>query len=195
VALAVGGAMFGVATAVQASIPDSSGIVHACYNTSLAHGNPAGALRAIDTSAVNGNCASWEGSVDLATPAYVQSVVASTVNQTAGMFSAPVFYNLNADWRTIWTCPDGYIGINPWVQANEPFGINHYLTVKSEANYGSLAGGAPGPGVNIYYNISTGTPSTYINGVTCVDGRVYGQPGPAAAPHAGIRATMTLQHD
>ena len=44
-ALAVGGAMFGIATAVQASIPDGNGVIHACF----AKNN--GALRAIDTDA------------------------------------------------------------------------------------------------------------------------------------------------
>jgi hypothetical protein len=42
-ALAVGGAVFGIATAVQASIPDSQGVIHACYAKST------GALRVIDT--------------------------------------------------------------------------------------------------------------------------------------------------
>jgi hypothetical protein len=60
VALAVGAALFGIATAVQASIPDASGVIHSCYNNSLAHGNPTGALRVIDTTKANGNCASWE---------------------------------------------------------------------------------------------------------------------------------------
>ena len=59
-ALVVGGAVFGIATGVQASIPDGSGIIHGCYNTSLAHGNPTGALRVIDTDKVNGSCANWE---------------------------------------------------------------------------------------------------------------------------------------
>jgi hypothetical protein len=59
-AVAVGGALFGIATAVQASIPDASGVIHGCYNNSLAHGNPTGALRVIDTAKANGNCASWE---------------------------------------------------------------------------------------------------------------------------------------
>lgn len=59
-ALVVGGAVFGIATAVQASIPDANGVIHGCYNTSLAHGNPTGALRVIDTAKINGNCASWE---------------------------------------------------------------------------------------------------------------------------------------
>jgi hypothetical protein len=59
-ALAAGGAVFGIASAVQASIPDASGVIHGCYNTSLAHGSPTGALRVIDTAKPNGNCASWE---------------------------------------------------------------------------------------------------------------------------------------
>lgn len=60
VAVMVGGATFGIATAVQASIPDANGVIHACYNTSLAQGNPTGGLRVIDTAKPNGNCASWE---------------------------------------------------------------------------------------------------------------------------------------
>ena len=59
-AFGVAGAVFGIATAVQASVPDASGVIHGCYNTSLAHGNPTGALRVIDTAKINGNCASWE---------------------------------------------------------------------------------------------------------------------------------------
>ena len=62
-ALAVGGAVFGIATAVQASIPDSSGVIHGCYNTSLARGTPTGALRVIDAAKPNANCASWEAAV------------------------------------------------------------------------------------------------------------------------------------
>jgi hypothetical protein len=59
-ALAVGAGVFGIATAVQASIPDANGVVHACYNTNLAHGNPTGALRVIDTAKPDGSCAPWE---------------------------------------------------------------------------------------------------------------------------------------
>jgi hypothetical protein len=43
VALAVGGVLFGVATAVQADIPDA-GVIHGCYQKS------GGSLRVIDTS-------------------------------------------------------------------------------------------------------------------------------------------------
>jgi hypothetical protein len=50
----------GVAAAVQASIPDSSGVIHGCYQASALHGLPAGTLRVIDPSKPSGNCASWE---------------------------------------------------------------------------------------------------------------------------------------
>jgi len=43
VALAVGGAIFGIAAAVQASIPDASGVIHGCYQ------KVNGQLRVIDT--------------------------------------------------------------------------------------------------------------------------------------------------
>jgi hypothetical protein len=44
VALAVGGALFGIAAAVQASIPDPAGVIHGCYKTNK------GDLRVIDPS-------------------------------------------------------------------------------------------------------------------------------------------------
>jgi hypothetical protein len=59
-AVVVGGVTFGIASAVQASIPDANGVIHGYYNISLAHGSPLGALRVIDTAKINGNCASWE---------------------------------------------------------------------------------------------------------------------------------------
>jgi len=59
-ATVVGCGLFAITTAVQASIPDASGVIHGCYNTSLAHGSPTGTLRVVDPSSSNGNCASWE---------------------------------------------------------------------------------------------------------------------------------------
>jgi hypothetical protein len=53
VALAIGGALFGVARAVQASIPDSNGVIHGCYYTPPGKVNKAGmrtgALRVVDS--------------------------------------------------------------------------------------------------------------------------------------------------
>jgi len=45
VAIAVGGAVFGVVTAVQAAIPDSNGVIHGCYL------KVSGPLRVVDGSA------------------------------------------------------------------------------------------------------------------------------------------------
>src|SRR5579859_4808084 len=60
VAVIAGAGLFGVATAVQASVPDAGGVIHACYNANSAHGSPTGALRVIDTSKIGGVCASGE---------------------------------------------------------------------------------------------------------------------------------------
>lgn len=196
VALAVAGAAFGIASAVEASIPDSSGVAHGCYYVPPKLGGTQqrpGDLRLIDTDKGQ-QCAADEQSVDLATTQYVQSVVATAVNQTSGEFADPLNYNVTGDWQTTWTCDPGYVAIDPWVQSNEYFGHNHYLTVKSEANLGSLAGGPPSNQVRIYYNISTGVPWSYMNGVTCVDGRVYGQPGPAKPIAPDLRATAATSH-
>jgi hypothetical protein len=60
VVLIAGAGLFGIASAVQAGIPDAIGVIHGCYNTSLARGNPIGAVRVVDTAKDGGNCASWE---------------------------------------------------------------------------------------------------------------------------------------
>lgn len=62
VALAVGGALFGIASAVQASIPDASGVIHGCYVKSAAPGSQPGALRVIDT-ALGQTCQLSEGAL------------------------------------------------------------------------------------------------------------------------------------
>jgi hypothetical protein len=50
VALAIGTGMFGIATAVQASIPDGKGVIHGCYTKTSKGQQPPGALRVIDTA-------------------------------------------------------------------------------------------------------------------------------------------------
>ncbi len=49
VAFAAGGALFGIATAVQASVPDGKGVIHGCYSKTSQGQQPPGALRVIDT--------------------------------------------------------------------------------------------------------------------------------------------------
>lgn len=48
-AMAVAGALFGVATAVEAAIPDSSGVIHGCYSKTSSGQPQVGQLRVIDT--------------------------------------------------------------------------------------------------------------------------------------------------
>jgi hypothetical protein len=198
VAVAVAGAAFGLATAVQASIPDASGVVHACYNTSLAHGSPTGALRAIDTSSPSGNCASWEGSVDLATPQFVRN----TVNQTSFATYTTFAYPTGGDWSTLWSCPTGYIATNPWIQTNQFFGDNIRFTVRSVTSGGNswngtgvVAGQPPNNTADMYYNISGATATVAAaQSITCVDGRVYGEAGPASPPTSPVKATAETKY-
>jgi hypothetical protein len=49
-AVVVGGSVFGIATAVQASIPSADGVIHGCYQTSPT-GTTKGALRVINAEA------------------------------------------------------------------------------------------------------------------------------------------------
>jgi hypothetical protein len=176
-AVVLGSATFGIATAVQASIPDSNAIVHSCYNTSLAHGNPIGAMRAIDTSTPSGNCAPWEGAVDLATPQYVQNVVTSTINQTSFMVSGSGTL-FPSEWVGNYFCPAGYVVTDLSLGANDgSFGSNDTLTTHSSYNDGEVASGVPGA-TGHYFFLTTGSPTVTIH-ATCVNGRVFGQAGPA----------------
>jgi len=86
-ALAVGGVVFGIASAVQASIPDANGVIQGCYNNSLAHGSPLGALRVIDTGKVNGNCASVMGAA-ASLPANSSVSLECTTNGTPAVTTA-----------------------------------------------------------------------------------------------------------
>lgn len=175
-ALGVAGVAFALATAVQAAIPDQ-GVVHSCYNTSLAHGSPLGAMRAIDTAKVNGNCASWEGAVDLATPEYVQDAVSSTINQTS--YELEFGGTLSAGyWVATYVCANGYVATDPAVTASDLGNDAWNLTTSAMNNRGEILTGTPDSWENYFFTVSATTNVTAH--ITCVNGRVFGQPGPAA---------------
>ena len=48
-AFALGGAVFGIASAVQASIPDANGVIHGCYSKPSSNVVPPGTLRVVDS--------------------------------------------------------------------------------------------------------------------------------------------------
>ncbi len=187
VALAVAGAAFGIASAVQASIPDSNAIVHACYNASNANGYPNGALRAIDTAKVNGHCGQGESPVDLATPQYVQNVVTSTVNQTVITGAGTFGFQLGAgDHWVQWTC-GGWVAINPTVAIDPSVLVASTqapMTLHAVTNFEAQnAGNGPfGTTVRIYFSLTA--PEYVHTQVQCVDPRVFGETFPVAAPVA-----------
>jgi hypothetical protein len=193
VALAVAGATFGVATAVQASIPDASGIVHACYTANNLQGYPPGALRAIDTAKINGRCSQNEAPVDLATPQYVQNVVTSTINQTSFMIIASGQIPGPNEIIGNFFCGAGYVATDFATGATDnTFASNALFSVHSFYNEGEVLNGTPNEFGHIFFHISASAGVT-IHG-TCVDGRVFGLPGPAAPVKlAKSQARVTLR--
>jgi hypothetical protein len=113
VAVAIGGALFGVATAVQASIPDSSGVAHSCYFVlgKLTKTPPRpGALRVIDT-AKGQTCAADEQAIDLAS--------ASDVQHSQFVFTFGVFQvNGTGQLTVTFTC-----GSSAWVATSGTIAI------------------------------------------------------------------------
>jgi hypothetical protein len=177
-AVVAAGAAFGIASAVQASIPDSNAIVHSCYNTSLAHGNPIGAMRAIDTATPSGNCAPWEGAVDLATPQYVQNVVTSTINQTSFLIT---FTNTlpASQWFDFYNCGSGWIAMDPTLSTTPVNEVsNGAIVAHTWMNVGDVNTGVPNDQAQIRYDTTAG-PFAYAHHATCINGRVFGLAGPA----------------
>jgi hypothetical protein len=177
-ALGVAGVAFALATAVEAAIPDGQAVVHSCYNRSLAHGSPIGAMRAIDTDKVGGVCASWEGAVDLATPQYVQNVVTSTINETSYVhkFSgtlAPGYWYANLN------CAPGYVATDPSVAASDLSNDTWNLETNAMENRGEVLNGTPNNQANYFFTLWNSTTNVTAH-ITCVNGRVFGQPGPTA---------------
>jgi hypothetical protein len=191
VALVVGGAAFGIASAVQASIPDSDGIVHACYTKNNLHGYPTGALRAIDTDKINGRCTPDENPVDLATPQYVQNVVTSTINPTSFMIRASGTGGPGTLQGNFF-CGTGYIATDFSVAAsNNTLASNTLINVLTMYNEGEVLTGTPDTFGHLFATL-TGSVTLTIHG-TCVDGRVFGQPGPVAPINqAQKQATITM---
>jgi hypothetical protein len=191
VGLAVAGATFGIASAVQASIPDSNGIVHACYTTNNLNGYPNGALRAIDTAKVNGRCTPNEAPVDLATPQYVQNVVNSTVNQTVITGAATFPFQLSAgDHYVQWTC-GGWVATDPTVSvdpvtsstAQAPIALHAVTNLEAQSNSGPF-----GTTVKIFFTLAS--PQNIHTQVQCVDPRVFGETYPVSGPAGKPTATV-----
>jgi hypothetical protein len=179
-AVVVGGVTFGLATAVQASIPDSSGVIHGCYNTSLAHGSPLGDLRVIDTSKPNGNCASWEaplnwnqrgvtGPTGATGPTGPNGPTGPTgptgpagptgptgARGPTGTFATPIltpatFVGLAAGEQSLFeTCAAGTVAEDAWISSS----VASALTQRGSFNSGEVASSTPDNHWSIYFNLS-----------------------------------------
>jgi hypothetical protein len=176
---------------VQASIPDSSGVAHGCYLTkgklSTASPRP-GDLRLIDTDAGK-TCAVDEQPVDLATTGFVTT----TVNATTFMIRANGVVPGPTNFKGNFDCGAGYISTDEtWGATNNTDASNLQLQMFSHYNAGEVTTGTPNEFGEFYGHSSAASIDITIQG-TCVDGRVFGLPGPfASIAHAKAQAKATL---
>ena len=140
VALAVAGAAFGVATAVQASIPDSNGVAHGCYSIpgKLSNtGQLPGDLRLIDTDAGQ-HCNSNEGSVDLAT------AQVATHNQFVYTDPTPLSFPGTGQFYIYWQCGAGWVATNVGISIKSGQPLNT-ITLIDGANIGGVNNASTNP--------------------------------------------------
>jgi hypothetical protein len=178
IAVVIGAAVFGIASAVQASIPDSQGIVHACYKTTNLTGYPIGSLRARDTDTIQGQICSptTEAPVDLATPQYVQNQIAQALGsfQFQTMLIGPAgSVAANSDGSTSAACPGGYIATGGSLVINQ-FGALFDVVTLDGWNDGLFAGGAPDGAWTMEVHNNTGGAVTIATQVTCSLGSTLG---------------------
>ena len=167
--------MFGIATAVQASIPDASGVAHGCYLTKpkLGTADPRpGDLRLIDTDAGK-TCAGDEQPISLATTGFVTS----QINQTSFMIRGVFPGSLAGSYIDNFFCPAGYIESDGVAAPSDNFGGLSFTVHNAAWNDGEVATGVPSAFGHYEYTLSATTNVTIH--ATCTDARVFGLPGPA----------------
>jgi len=195
-ALIAAGATFGIATVVQASVPDSNAVVHSCFNTSLAHGSPVGAMRAIDTDKVGGVCASWEGAVDLATPAYVQNQIAGVLHsQFIYTDPTPLSFNGTGIAFIYWVCPGGWVATNATVSIKSGQPTNTIEQIDG-ANLGSVQNGGYGAdGQWLMHMTYTLANVQFYAQLQCIlANQVYGNAFGAAPPNGASTPPAPTMH-
>jgi hypothetical protein len=165
-------------------------ILTACYQFSQS-GTPKGTMRAIDGESGE-PCRFTEHQIDLATPAYVQSVAASTVNATSFMISAGGTVGPGT-LQANYFCGTGYIATDFSVGAtdNTP-ASNVLINTLTMYNEGEVLTGTPDTFGHLFAALSANVAVTIH--ATCVDGRVFGLPGPfATIAHAKTQANVTFK--
>ena len=148
-AVAVAGGAFGIATVVQAAIPDTGGIVHGCYvpygtgNTTLMT-----YLRLIDTQpagpmANKGKaCITGETGVDLAATTYQNLTMVKGTNTS---IPAGAFFGLSK------SCPAGYIAISGDYIINPGGSLFNVVTLDGW-NTGLFVGSTPSGTWNVEFH-------------------------------------------
>src|SRR5262249_549779 len=130
-----------------------------------------------------------EEPVDLATTDFVTS----TINQSEFMIKANGVATGPNNFKGIFFCGPGYISTDETFGAtNNTDASNLTLQTFSHYNVGELTTGPPDASGVFYGHFSAASIDPTIQG-TCVDGRVFGLPGPfATINHAMAQAKATI---
>jgi hypothetical protein len=193
IALAVAGATFGIATAVQAAIPDSAGIVTACYQFSPPN-NQQGVMRAID--AEGGQfCRFYEHQIELATPQYVLNQIAASnaADEAADAAADAVFMALgpnvtvaagNPGNATV-SCPNGMVAVSGGT-VNNPAGPAANVQLQDFAPTNMIGNSAaPSQQFDAEFQNETAATQNVKAWAECIPStNVTGGNAPALAPHA-----------
>src|SRR5262249_4043252 len=146
-AVAVGGAVFGIASAVQADIPDA-GVIHGCYGKP---GTPQkGQLRVIDASKGE-QCRFYESPLNWNQTGPTGPTGPSWTNGLAILDFVATGVT-SGEYSTIRSCTGGRIAIGGGVY-DATNGAN--ITLRSSGNVGSVTSNTPNSEWQIYFNLTT----------------------------------------
>jgi hypothetical protein len=152
VALAVAGAVFGITTAVQASIPDATGVFHGCYKQNN------GQLRVIDTGAGQA-CLPSENSVTWSQTGPTGARGPTGAKGATGPKGATGSAGTARDVGTVASVGQGGPsfypqGLKGWVSVSSPSSGQYCLTPDPSVTVGNaalvLSSGSPGAGIDAF---------------------------------------------
>jgi hypothetical protein len=177
VGVAVAGAVFGIASAVQASIPDANGVIHACYAKA---GTPSqGDLRVTDS----GICKPTENPLDWnqVGPTGQRGPTGPTGPGGVTGIGRATYVGLTAgEYVSTINCTGFGVGEGLWGQAS----VSTAYTQRDSYNNGEAATGTPDATYVMHFSLSATTNFALYG--SCADPSVFGlsKPKGAVAPPA-----------
>jgi hypothetical protein len=191
IALAVAGAAFGIATAVQAAIPSSNGVIHGCYQFS-APNTSRGVLRVINAEngepcRFNEHPLNWNqsGPTGPTGPTGPRGPTGPTGPGGFVSLSRNTFAGLTAgEYVVSALCPSGTVAGPVYAQAS----VASAYTQRDNVNNGMAATGTPDNTGTMHFGLSV-TTNLVLNS-SCADQTAYGLARPNTPPAGTPKLTL-----